>query len=388
MYPFVRGLLGAALAVVGLTGLAVSPGAAQQAPNPNLRYAPNRQANAARDQAVLTNQTAPANVAFRYGSGPSAPYYPGYGYNPYGGYRPTRAEGYLNGEANVMTSYGQYQQQIQGAKLQRQQAIQSSIDTRRKMFDERQYELANTPTQQERLNYQRQMREQEARDNASTVQIIAGDTLNTLLEHSQKIQAQGFYGPKIPLDPQTLAQINVASPTTGGNTGMLGDGGKLDWPLPLLDPAYDMQRKKIDDLLGQAVEEATKYGKVNARLQAELLDAQKKFQDAIDARVAAVTPTQFVQSKRYLRELKDNLKILDDPNVGKFFGGAYKVQGDTVAALIENMTRQGVKFGPAARGEEGAYLSLYQSMRAYDVALLGLVSAAPTGPRGGPPTRP
>jgi hypothetical protein len=376
-----------ALTLAGLTlfGLAAESVHAQGA-NPNLRYAPNRNVNAAANQAVLSNQTAPHNTAFRYGapyvnSPQGVPYggpggYGAYGYNPYV-YRPTAAEGYLNGVANVTQAQGQYEQQIQGAKLDRQKAIQESINTRQQLFDERRYEQANTPTQQERLDWRRQQREYAARNNATLVTITSGDVLNTLLTHSGKVQSMGIYGPKIPVDQSILKDINIASLTTGGTAGMLKNGGKLDWPLPLQDDAYMQPRSQVDKLLQEAVEQAQKYNKVDRSVQADLEQARQKMENTVNDRVADLTPDQFILSKRYLRELKDNLKILADPNVARFFGSAGEVEGDTVADLVANMTAKGQKFGPAVRGAESSYMSLYNSMRAYDVALAGLAHEKP-----------
>lgn len=349
--------------------LLVSGASALGQNNRDLQYAPKRRVNGARDQAVLYNQRAPSNRAFRYGGGYGPGY--GYGYNPYV-YRSTPMEGYLNGVANVTQANGEYQQQIQGAKLDRERAKQEAIRTRKMQFDQRQYELANTPTLQDRLDWKRKMNEREARDNATAVMITSGRTLNILLDHSMKLQNQGLYGPKIPLDPAILKDINIASPTTGGNAGLLKDGGKLEWPLPLLDDAYNKDRNKLDKLLKDAVAQAERYGKVERKTQYDLIQTRNHLDNQVISRVKDITPTEYIQSRRYLRELKENLKVLDDPNLGNYFTKKWTPQGDTVAELINNMSQKGLKFAEAARGSEASYMALYNAMRAYDVALYGL----------------
>ena len=59
------------------------------------------------------------------------------------------------------------------------------------------------------------------------------------------------------------------------------------------------------------------------------------------------------------------MRVLDDPNIGKLATRQYAAQGDNVALLVMNMTRQGLKFAPATQGDEPAYTSLHDSMVAF-----------------------
>src|SRR6476659_8432527 len=67
---------------------------------------------------------------------------------PYG-YNPGRAGGYLYGSASVINAQGNYTNQMEQARILREQANQAKLDTKRKTFDEMQYEKSNTPTQLE-----------------------------------------------------------------------------------------------------------------------------------------------------------------------------------------------------------------------------------------------
>jgi hypothetical protein len=58
-----------------------------------------------------------------------------------------------------------------------------------------------------------------------------------------------------------LLALAASARTVGpppGNTGLLRDGGKLQWPLVLQDTPFATERKEIDAQLQQAVEQATK----------------------------------------------------------------------------------------------------------------------------------
>jgi hypothetical protein len=73
------------------------------------------------------------------------------GYNPWGwGWGASNPyEGYLNGAANVTLANAQYQMITQQARLVREQANQSHLDTRRKTIEQRQWELAQMPDPEE-----------------------------------------------------------------------------------------------------------------------------------------------------------------------------------------------------------------------------------------------
>jgi len=53
-----------------------------------------------------------------------------------------------------------------------------------------------------------------------------------------------------------------------------------------------------------------------------------------------------------------------------------------VAQLVDDMTRNGLKFAPANPGDEPAYTALYQSMLSYDMGLTQLVSRYSSPGRG------
>src|SRR5438105_2309438 len=72
---------------------------------------------------------------------------PPYGY---GGYNPGPVGGALQGRAAVINSQGENTNQIEQAKITRQQGYQETVKTRRAIFDEMQYEESMTPTHNEK----------------------------------------------------------------------------------------------------------------------------------------------------------------------------------------------------------------------------------------------
>jgi hypothetical protein len=59
---------------------------------------------------------------------------------------------------------------------------------------------------------------------------------------------------------------------------------------------------------------------------------------------------------------------LEKPHAGNYFTGKFSARGKTVGELIQNMSRQGLRFAPAVAGDEGAYENLHRYLVVYDVA--------------------
>ena len=282
-------------------------------------------------------------------------------------------EGYLNGAANVTTANAQYQLTIQQAKLAREEARRSALQTRRAAIQERQYELSLMPDA-EQIRQQQMMKSlQRSRNNPPAVEIWAGTALNDLLRAIQSSHTRGVTGPDVPLSSGVLKHINMTAGTTRGGVGLLRNDGKLTWPYVLRQAKFDEQRKRMDELLPQAVK-AAHAGPVGVELLDDLNATQKQLERTLDARVADLTPSEFIQGSRYLRELKDSLKVLQQSDVARYFRTEWTPQGSTVAELIRQMTREGLRFAPAVSGDESYYTSLHRSLVDYDMGLSQLTA--------------
>jgi hypothetical protein len=342
----------------------------------------------------------PARAQFTGGAGAVAPAalpapvvsYPAGGYyNPYdrwGGWgrwgtnwMQNPYEGYLNGAANVTTANAQYQLTIQQAKLARQEAIRSSYDTRRKEIEERQYELSLMPDP-EQIRQQEMMRSlQRSRNNPPSTDIWSGKALNDLLRAIQDGHSHGLTGPTVMLSTDVVQHINLSTGVTYGSTGLLRDGGKLKWPFILRQSQFADPRAKIEGQVQQAVKQA-QTGEVDVGLLEDLGASLKLMEQTVDARVLDITPTQYVQAMRYVRELKDAYKVLQQPDVAKYFRPAWLAQGQTVAELTRQMTQQGLRFAPAVSGDETYYTSLHRSMVDYDIGMMAKLTATMKRPEG------
>lgn len=287
-------------------------------------------------------------------------YYPTYvyspTYDPYGGY--------LSGGADMVRAQGDLQNQLQQAKITKQRAEQAKLDTRRKAFDEYLYERGHRPTVEDDRERARMERIRRARNQPPLTEIWSGYALNTLLDAIQKMQAKGIQGPTISLDPDLRRKINVTTGASGEDFGLLRRGGRLTWPATLRAAAYTKERQRVDRLARAAYKQADQ-GMVQADTVQDMKTAIDKLYAELKSNIQRTSVNDYIQAKRYLDELSQAAQALGDPNVSKYVTGQWSAKGSTVAELVANMTRQGLRFAPATQGDEAAYTALHNDLVAY-----------------------
>lgn len=371
------------LLTVALGLLAGTVGKAQQQPGGGFRM-PTPQQQLMNQPAAQTQLANQQPTTYPSGNFNSNPYlYGGYGAPGFfGGYYPGQVGGALQGVAAVTTANANYQGTIQDARLQQSYANQSHLDYRKKAIDEWKYEQSMKQTPEDIAAQENAQFLRRARENPTQTEIWDGSTLNTLYNSIKKMQLGGLRGPMVPLDPAVVQHVNLTDGTTGGNVGVLRDGGQLQWPMALRTKDFEANRNKIDKLAKESVQQA-QLGRIKDDTLFAFIEAVNDLRARVDASVNSMAPTPFIQASRYVNELKDTLKVLQNPDaVRKQFGGQWAARGNTVNELVDQMTAKGLKFGPVASGSESYYTSLYNSMLSYD---MGLYQVAYRSPGGGPP---
>jgi hypothetical protein len=290
--------------------------------------------------------------------GPYGGFYPGWGESPIGGY--------MRGYADVISSLTQGMIDEQQSRMVREQVNQAKIDTRRKQYDEWLYERNTMPTVEDDRERQRIENIRRARNDPPPSEIWSGHALNQLLTAIQQQAAQNVRGPTIPVAPDVVNRINVSSGTaTGtGTIGMLRDGGTLTWPAVLQRPAFDEQRKRLDDLAARAYEEA-KSGPAKGETVDGMTEVANQLTSEISRQIANLTPTDFSRARSFVRELESTINMLQNPNVANYVTRKWAAKGSTIGEVVDNMTAQGLRFAAATRGDEGAYNAMYNGMAAY-----------------------
>jgi hypothetical protein len=293
---------------------------------------------------------------------------------PYGEYSlPTRSDldpygGYLRGMAAATSASGRPNLNIRQARLLQEQAARlARLDTRRTIMEARAY-MYERPTYQATLALE--SADSGARA-APPAEIWSGQALNTLLGSIARSGKALSDGPNIRLDQDMLKHLNLMDAAMHGNVGLLKKSGKLEWPGPLLEKQFDAERKRVERNL-QLVVQQRKEGKALERTTLPSIQADvKALTDKLLANVDELTPSQYIQARRFLNQLSDAVRALSDPRVTDYFKGNWTARGKTVAELVASMKKKELKFAPATPGDEASYLLLYRALHAFDAGLRG-----------------
>jgi hypothetical protein len=245
-----------------------------------------------------------------------------------------------------------------------QQVEQGKIDLSKSYLQHKMWEESLKPTPEQLRERERQQQLLRALDNPPLTEIMSGLSLNKLQENIKREMDAGSYGPTIPIDEDTLRQINVLG-ATGGNVSALKDGGKLKWPFLLRDTPYDKDRKKFAEMWDKALKDV-QSDELSPSAIREMTAILNSMEAQVDKSGTSVSFGQSIEARRYIGELKANLTALTDPNAGNYFNNKWTAKGRDVAELVRNMNKEGLKFGPSGRGEENAYKVLHSAMVTYE----------------------
>jgi hypothetical protein len=270
----------------------------------------------------------------------------------------------MSGAADVINAQGQMMVSQQQAFLMKEQVRSSKIDNRRKALDESLYERAVTPTMEDERERLRLESVRRSRNNPTPTEIWSATALNNLLGAIQRQQAQRIEGPPVAVDGDTLRHINMTGGRSDGSLALLRNGGRLDWPLALMDDAFESNRKNLEALCTEAFRQVQ-----SGAVQSTTVRGMRKTIDTIQAdlrkNVKEIPPNDYIAAKRFVNEMNGTIRSLQDPSVGNYSAPRWPPSGTTVPVLTQQMTKQGLRFAPAVPGDEAAYNALHSAMVAY-----------------------
>jgi hypothetical protein len=292
------------------------------------------------------------------GSGWGNPYLNSY--NPWGGA--------FSGYADVINAQGRFMVNREQSFGIREQTKQAKIDTRRRIFDEWQYERANTPSLEDLREQDIRMARRRALNDPPFTEILAGTSLNTLLDHLKTAQGTGARGNNVAMDEDTLKRVNVTS-GSGGNIGLLKNDGFVQWPLTLRAEEFNPEREAITKALPKLVQDASTNGHVDAGTLKAAQSNLDKLNERLTDKVGDLGTSQYIESRRYLNFLGQALQALGNDDVANFFNQRFTAKGKTVAELVKHMSDKGLRFAPATPGDEAAYRAMHQALVNYDLSI-------------------
>jgi hypothetical protein len=290
-----------------------------------------------------------------------------YGYSSSYSYLPPEAAA-LMGLASLTNASGQYWNQIEKARLLREQSRESEMETAKKRVQwERWYEEYGKPTAPKMRASEMTTDLERARTDPPATEVWSGKSLNDLL---RSIQSMGTlnHGPNLALEEDTLKAINLSAGARG-NVGMLRNDGNLNWPLSLTEAPFTDLRERLTKNIRHAVSDLKGKEPVPASTLKDITNDFNSLNDKLSDSADDLSPGQYIEAKRYLNQLAQAVRALSDPKAANYFNQTWTARGKNVAELVANMTKDGQVFAPAAPGDEAAYTSLYQSLRAFEGAM-------------------
>jgi len=283
------------------------------------------------------------------------------GNNPY--------RGFLSGSADVTTADAHWNLTIQQARLLREQSRQAAIETRRKLAEEEQYERSLRPNPEKERQRDMAQALDRARKNPPLTEIYSASALNDLYRYFAGEQSKGKAGPTVRVDPDVLKRVNLAPTDTRANPGVLKDDGKLLWPGSLQSPDFADSRKQLERLMADAAQQAKFNNQVQPGTIRDLRSNLQHLRDQLSDRVGDMSPSDSINAQRYLNQVENGIKALEDPKLGNYFNKNWVSDVRGVSELVDLMRKRGLQFAPAVNGDEDAYLALYNALVEYDTRL-------------------
>jgi hypothetical protein len=280
--------------------------------------------------------------------------------------------GYLNGLANVTAAQGQYQKDIQQARITREQSRQMSIDTNMKRIRAEIDYKKMLPTALTVRNRQLKTDLDWARVEAPNNDIWSGKALNTL-RNSVIRSGRMASGPRIYVEQDILKGLNLRDVSSSGSVGLVKDSAKLKWPLPLQEPMFDDARNRMNKNMAQAVAQVSAGESVEFKTCKQLKADLDTLNTILNAAVNDMSTSDWIKGRAYLNQLKSTVQGLTQAEVGKSLERSWMSEVRTVGDLLGYMARKGLDFGPAAASSDyAAYKTFYYALRDFERVLYGL----------------
>lgn len=315
--------------------------------------------------AAMTSGAIPGNAGYD-----TTNPYGGYGYGGYNSYAPDPNTGFMRAAAEVINSQGRFRLSTEQARLMQQQVEKERIENRKRWVDEYLYEREHMPTPEDDRQRAQKIYLRRSLSDPPVNEILSAAALNALLDNLEKSIDKGTPAAMIPLDEDTLRQVNVTVPN-GGNVGLLKGlraDGKLNWPAGLRGEDFQKDRERVDVLIPETVAMA-REGKMDPGTLGELRTAIDRMRQQLSLNLRDLTPAQGIEARRYLSNLDDALRALERPNASNFLTREWAAKGANVAELVKNMKEKGLVFAPSVGGDESAYLALQRALAAYSAAV-------------------
>jgi hypothetical protein len=199
-------------------------------------------------------------------------------------------------------------------------------------------------------------------------EILSAKAMNALLADLIARQGRGERGPTVPLAEDVVQGVNLTGQGTRANPGLLKDDGRLRWPACLEGPECAASRDRLGCRLARAVGRVRQGDAVPAGYLKDLRAELGKMNAVLRSGAAELSPSEYVEARRYLGLVDDASKALDHPSAARYLCPNEALPRN-VAALVRYMADRGLVFAPAVPGDADAYRALYDALQAFEAGL-------------------
>jgi hypothetical protein len=188
--------------------------------------------------------------------------------------------------------------------------------------------------------------------------LYSGRALNEFLANLPKGPGGGR-GADVPLDEAVLRKVNLGK---DGIVRLLYAGRPLAWPQTLREGAFRADQQRLDRSLAEAARQLRAGRRVREDTLKGARDGAQKLRAHLVAQINDLTPSQYIEAKRFLDRIDRALQLLGHPDTADDYNGRYDFRGKSVGELVEHVIKHKVQFEPALGGDELAYLAVYHAL--------------------------
>ncbi len=283
--------------------------------------------------------------------------YWGYAYNPYAHY--------VYAAADLTRAQGDFLIKYEQASLLRLEVRKRLLPLRKAELQHWEWELDFRAGRQNRQRERVRAAEVE-RDRLfpPLTQILSAYVLNNLYDELAKAPLPPAGSTLVEQD--WLAHVHVTVDGRG-NMGLLKND-RIFWPQLMLRADFADDKTRIDQLLAKAKAQVS-ISQSQSQVDPEVLRELRERIAGCLTRVSSELRSgnadpgwnmrHYIEARRILRQVDDALFILEQPDAGYFLN---PLQGKTVAEVITNMRKNGVRFAAATRGDDRFYVALHRAL--------------------------
>ncbi len=193
--------------------------------------------------------------------------------------------------------------------------------------------------------------------------IWSGDAPNARLKELKDLLKRGQALPRTTIDAKVLRAINLAKGEKNLSDSLFRQPDKLPWPAVLKGPEFESARKRFDKHFAGAAK-AVREGAAPMEIGTELKQAAEDLRKALLEQAGDLGPNEYIQGKRFLNQLEQALKGLQDPALKQLLVLHDKLaRCKTAAELVAFLAEEDLHFGPALPDQRAAYEDLYRILK-------------------------